>query len=187
MTDTLPNMTLPDMTAASIDDTAPEPDGAYCVTCWETLGNVTPLEYAGRGRRPKYCDEHKKSTATRSGGGSRTPRTSRDVDVACTTMAALYDGIAKGLLLVSPNAAIAWDGQIDGLNDRNRTILATNPSLAKRIASTAAKGGTASFVLSHVIAVAPVVVAVRADLAVRAARRDETPETEEARYDVGTY
>lgn len=179
--------TLPDMTAVSIDDTVPEPDGAYCVTCWE-MGIENPLDYAGRGRRPKYCDEHRKSTATRSGGSSRAPRTSRDVDVACTTMAALYDGIAKGLLLVSPSAAVAWNDQIDGLNARNRTIFATNPSLAKRIASTAAKGGTASFVLSHVVAVAPVVVAVRADLSARAAaRRAESEPDEPSHYDVGTF
>ena len=40
----------------------PEPSGDRCLTC-----NV-PIQYGGRGRRPKYCDEHRVVSGKTSGG-----------------------------------------------------------------------------------------------------------------------
>jgi len=139
------------------------PDGDVCVVCG------TPLVYAGRGRRPRYCDEHKPG---RSGTRSETTRgttgrTSKDVEAACAALHGLYEMVYYPLAAVSAPAAQVWSRAVDDLDKRNRLILSGDPKLARSIVASAEKGGVTALVISHAIAVVPVAVVAARDIQAR--------------------
>lgn len=151
----------------------------YALTC-ETCG--TPLLYSGRGRKPRFCDEHKPARSN-SGNTGRGRNADKELDQACTTLADLYDVTVLPLALLSPEAANVWSMQIDGLNSRNRTILANNRDLVRKINSAGAKGGTTAFVLSHLFAATPVaLVLIGAATQRRAARRADAAASDGTTY-----
>ncbi len=138
----------------------------------------TPITYAGRGRKPTRCDEHKRSKT--SGTGSAPRRNVRNVEAACAALDGLYQAMLMPLFAVSPDAGAAWVAQIEQLNARNRIILSGDPALARKIVDGASKGGGAALLISHVIAVGPVAsIAVR-DVRTRRAARQPQPEPENA-------
>lgn len=146
--------------AAPTDNNGVSSDSGYaCEVCG------TPLTYSGRGRPPKRCDDHKKSTSSSSNASSRSTgrRASRDVEAAMAALDAGHTALSFGLMLMSPTAAQAWETNRPGLNARNEAILTGDPALAKRIASIAAKGGGTALVLNHLIAIVPVLGIVRAE------------------------
>lgn len=108
------------------------------------------LSYGGRGRKPVLCDDHKGSTGTRKSASAK------EVELASDALRMLYEGIQPFLALLLPATAIAWSHQIDGLDERNRVMLKSNPKLVKQILSAGEQAGTVAFALSHVIAIAPV-------------------------------
>jgi hypothetical protein len=150
------------------DDTPPGPtvdsDDPTCIVCG------TPLVYSGRGPKPKYCDDHRKSS-NRSSGGAKAA--SRDVERACESLSQLYGVTAMVLMVVSPHAADVWSENAEKLDGTNRTTLANNKKLVDRINKGAASGGSAAFIITHCFAVAPVVGAIREDLAARRTEADE--------------
>lgn len=152
--------TASDIPPGASDD-IPSPD----LTC-ETCGKA--LTYSGRGRKPRFCDEHKTKS---SGSGTRSTVSDRELNSACENLNATYNALLMPMMLVSPQAAQVWESQIDGLNARNRVILANNRNLVKRINAAGEKGGNIAFILSHGIALAPVVIAFRLDMAARRAER----------------
>lgn len=132
----------------AVPDIAISSDDITCEVCGKALS------YSGRGRKPKFCDEHKKSSSSSNGSSSR--RSTRDVEAACAALSGAYSALAMPLMMVSPAAAREWAEQANALETRNRVFLEASPDLAKRIAAAAGKGGSTAFVLSHVIAIAPV-------------------------------
>lgn len=123
-------------------------DDPSCVVCG------TPLAYGGRGRKPKYCEEHKAqgSSTPRASSGRRSPR---DVEAAMAALASIHTSLEFGMMIVAGDAALAFSAQRDALDLRNRGILEADPKLAKRLATAASKGGGPALVLSHLIAIAP--------------------------------
>jgi hypothetical protein len=152
-------------------DDGSQSDDLTCDVCG------VPLTYAGRGRKPTKCDTHKRKSS-----GTTTRRGSADVELAVTSLHSLYEGFLFPLTAVSPIGAQVWANQIDALDERNRAFLATNRDLVRKINAAATKGGTTAFVISHVVAVAPVVMAVRADFAHRAATRAAAQEEAEPEH-----
>lgn len=142
----------------------------------------TPLAYGGRGRPPTRCDEHKRSgTSTGSSSRAAGPRRSnKDVDAAMAALDAAHTSLSFVFMLASPDAASVWEAQRPSLDARNRRILESDPALAKRIATTASKGGMPALVLSHLIAVAPTAAIaytnIRANAAERRAMREAQQE-----------
>lgn len=122
------------------------------LTC-EVCG--TPLTYAGRGRKPKFCDEHKKSGSS-SSSGTNTRSRNNYVDAACASLSAGYGALLLPLMMISPNAAAELRDQIPALETRNRLFLEMDPALAKKIAQSAGKTGGLALVLSHAMAFGPV-------------------------------
>lgn len=120
-------------------------------------GCERPLFYSGKGRRPKYCDEHK---STRPATSSSKGRTSDDKAVAqaCKSLDVIYRGIGLGLMARSPAMAQAWVEEMDGLSERNAMILEANPELARKLVGVGTKGGPIALLGSHVLAVWPVVM-----------------------------
>lgn len=171
---------------ASVGTPPPPPDAPPSST--DPVCDVCglPLLYSGRGRRPTKCEEHRRSSP---GSGSRSSSgtvSTKDLDMACETLHSLYeDVILTPLSAVSPMAGQTWAAQIEGLDKRNRMFLSNNRDLVKKINSTAAKGGTVAFTLSHLIAVAPVVLVLMGQY--RAVRAQAAAEAYAAQPDAQVY
>lgn len=170
---------IPEDAAPSDNVGAPEDSGYACEVCG------TSLSYSGRGRPPKRCAEHKKSSSgssTRSSGR----RSSRDVEAAMAALDAAHTALSFSLMLMSPTAAQTWEANRPGLSARNQSILEGDPALAKRIASMAAKGGTTALVLNHLVAIVPVLGIVRAEARQRRANRmQQDASVQDVAFDFG--
>jgi len=151
-----------------IDDAIPLDNTASADPTCRVCGIA--LTYGGRGRKPVLCAEHKGAGA-RSTGGMRTADrgNSADVDSAIAILDGMYTGLAMGLMMVSPNAASVWAGNVDKLQATNRVTLAADKTLTKRILKFGQRSATATFVGAHVVAIAPVVMVVQQDIAARTA------------------
>lgn len=142
-------------------------DDLTCIVC------NAPLTYGGRGPKPKYCDEHRKSGSRSGGTGTSGGASARDVERACESLSQLYDIAAMTLMLVSPEAGRKWSDNADKLDRTNRQTLANNKRLVARINKGAGAGGSAAFVITHVFAIAPVLGILRNDIASRRAENED--------------
>lgn len=160
-------------------DVPPSDDSLACEVCG------TPLVYAGRGRKPKRCEEHKtSSTSSSARTSSRGSVPDRELQQACDNLRQMYDELCAPLALVSPQAAGVWADRIDTLDKRNRVNLRNNRTLVKKINSTSERGGTLLFALSHVFAVAPVVMVLYVQASqIRQARAQAADAYEPPPYD----
>ena len=143
----------------------------------------TPLTYGGRGRKPSFCDEHKRTGATSAKTGVKS---TGSVESALTILGGLYDGLAAGLMFASPRAASEWVQRIPTLQTQNRAVLAADPDLCRRINALGKGGGKFAFVAAHAMAIMPVAGILRQDLALRAAEKAGTVQAE-AYANAGTF
>lgn len=161
-----------DFGAGHSHDAPPPPDNGAAgigadstdLTC-QVCG--VPLYYAGKGRKPKFCDEHKSSrsagTGARSGSGT-VPE--RELNQALANLDSAYEAMLMPLYMASGDAAELWQIKREKLNASNRTFLSNNRKLVKALNSTGEKTGTVGFVVSHVFAVVPVALIVYRDFTV---------------------
>jgi len=88
--------------ALSADDIPPEPDSSDVppLRC-EHDGCQNTLTYSGRGRRPKFCEEHKKTnTSTGTGTGKRSAWPKGDA--VEKNLAKLLNWSAAGITFINP-------------------------------------------------------------------------------------
>lgn len=123
------------------------------------------FEHSGRGRKPKKCPDCR-ATRTPSSGSS-TRRSTADVKAALATLDSMYSAIAFGLLTVSPASASVWAAQIEQLQRTNELALSGDKNLCRAINRMGERTGKAMFFGAHIMAIAPVVVTLRSDLASR--------------------
>lgn len=146
------------------DDNAPDED-LLCSVCH------LPMEYKGRGRKPKTHPECK------TGRGAATPRTrvpTASVETALGTLGAMYDTVTAGLVMFGmTETAKQWVLSTTSLQTTNASVLRNDPSLVKAITKTAERGGKAMFIGSHIAAVLPVVIVARMEFAARKAAKPE--------------
>jgi hypothetical protein len=129
-----------------IDAPIIESDDPQCVVCG------IPLSYGGRGRKPKYCDEHKKQPANSTPGRSRA---TGDVEAALAAMDTLYAGVTMVMMMLNTEAAQTFAAGIDAAQVQNRMAFTNDVKLTKSITRGAAKGGKGVFVATQVMLVAP--------------------------------
>lgn len=176
-TDALPDFQIvnSETTGDSRQDSPGNSLGSDDLAC-EICG--TPLVYAGRGRKPKRCDEHKRdrsgTDSTGSSGGTRggAGRGSASVEQAVATLGNLYDAVGLGFLLTSPQAASVWTGNVPELQTRNRQILQGDPELVRSINRLGVKGGKFAFVAAQAWALTPAVMIAAADQKTKAQEKN---------------
>lgn len=134
-----------------------------CIECG------TPLHYSGRGRHPKYCDDHKPGPQ-RVNTGTRTVSAKGDVETALAAMDMLYSGMTMLLLVISPEASAQFASKIGQAQMQNRLAFEGDKSLTKAVCKTSSKGGKAVFVSTQVMLFAPVAQTVVKDMAARKPR-----------------
>lgn len=151
---------MTDYESASIPDEGPVvSDDLTCAIC------DTPLQYSGRGRKPKFCSKCKPSRS--SSGTSRASRSSGDVTQALSVMESMYRGLTMVLMPLSPQAAIRWQAAIADLQLSNKLILEGDKELTRSICRMGQRGGKTAFAISHVVALAPIAMTVREDITTR--------------------
>lgn len=126
-----------------------------------------PLTYAGRGRKPRFCEEHKPGRKSSSGSSGNVKRTRPDVDQAISTLDGLYTGVSMALMATSPRGLAKWEAQRPLLIEQDRGILIADKALCRRINDMASAGGTGAFIIAHIMAAFPVAMIVREDVTVR--------------------
>lgn len=135
----------PDVTYEFVDAVpeAGNPVKGTDLTC-EVCG--TPLIYAGSGRKPKFCDEHKRAT------GSKTARRSSNaavVDRAVSELTLLY-GLAGGALkFVEPITGDAIYNNREKLGDSWRLLLETDARFRKLFADVESKAAWLPIIAVH--------------------------------------
>lgn len=164
-----------DIPADIADDLEPqdvetnEPETPEKTLVCETCG--VALDYSGRGRPPRFCDEHKKKRAA-------SPKTARssalsDAAIAAKTLDMLNNTLALGLMVLPgafsmPETAAAITEASDEFEKSAREALELSPKLAATLARAGGMSGGAALLMAYAglaMAVAPV---AREELAAKA-------------------
>lgn len=157
MTDTLSfsSATVPSETELPAGANLPQDesphDGPSCIVCG------TALEYSGRGRKPKYCDEHKRS-GTRTNVRSSTPKNDK-LAAQATDALMQMNGLAALVCMLSgmPMTAAAINNAEEGLREQVKAALITDPDLASKILSAGTHSAKISLVIAYGMFAAAVV------------------------------
>ena len=140
--------------AEAKEDVSPH-DGPACMVCG------TPLEYSGRGRKPKYCDEHKKSGARKNVRSSSAKNERLAAQATDALMQINGIGAMSCMLLGMPLTAGAITSAEEGLREQVHAALITDPDLAAKILSAGTHSAKVSLVIAYgMFAAAVVPVAV---------------------------
>ena len=112
--------------------------------------------YKGKGRKPKYCADHKEGAAPKPAAAPRT--TARgDVALAVNTLNTVYEYMGFGLMLAGAHDAHArLAAALPQLQENNARYLESDKDLVRKINSIGQKGGRAGFILSNVAVLGPV-------------------------------
>jgi len=106
--------------------------------------------------------------------------TAADVRQAMATLESLYDFTAAGLVMFGFNdSAASWVESAARLKATNEDALKAAPKLAATIARMGQTGGTATFIIAHVMAVSSLLRSVQGEVAERrraAAEAAERPD-----------
>lgn len=110
--------------------------------------------YAGRGRKPRFCDNHKKS----ANPTSPTKTSGNKTNLIVANIEQFYIGIGVGLTFVN---ATANDGMVitqsaNTLAESWRGLLDTNPKVRKYWERTLSAGGMGTVVLAHAMIAMPI-------------------------------
>jgi hypothetical protein len=146
-------------------------DGLACVVCG------TPLTYAGRGKKPKYCADHKGGR-----GGVTTARTNSptlggsapaQARAAASMLARMNLLLAMGLNSLGMNMT---SGQIVQANEEfenlAREALAADPKLARKIIGVGGSSGKAGLTMAYALMGATIAPAVMVDIKTKKAQND---------------
>ena len=135
---------IPVFTDVSVPDEKPPTQYEYaCQTCG------TELFYAGKGRKPKLCDEHKSvraASSSRKGSGTNA-QLAAQASEALTQLNAL---VAMGLFLASmPDTASALSDREDTFKEQAYAALLTDPGLSRTILKAGTTGGKISLIIAY--------------------------------------
>jgi hypothetical protein len=119
---------LPESVAIPTDDDTP--DGLVCEVCG------VPLAYSGRGRKPKYCEDHRSRSGSNTGpriptaGGSRASGKDARLRQDLTTM---LGGVGMALMLVEPFDGLVIVDRTPATVDALMEVAAQNPKFRKTL------------------------------------------------------
>lgn len=134
-----PSVTLSDegVTLDPFRSSDDSPD--HCLTCG------VPLEYGGRGRRPKYCSEHKKNASATSPASN-----SGNLAALETAIADMYRGGAAGLMLINPTDGLIVAEAAPGIAKAWIQLARTDQKVRKFLQKMTVGGGSGAVIFAHV-------------------------------------
>lgn len=141
------------------DDVAPVAGSSSDERRCEECG--TSLFYAGRGRPPRFCDDHKPISPSRSARGTTSPRR----NTGLRNEAALREALAARYLMLSNIAALRHPAYATAIRDKiDRAVEAdisyakVNPSFRRILEGMLEKTAAAEVIAVHISMFAPVAV-----------------------------
>lgn len=157
-------------------------DAEYgCVVCGVDVSHL----YKRRVKEPR-CEEHKKNP-TKGNIGSKPRSGGKDVDAAVSALDMAYNLLEMGLMFAGAHSSmnllrqsIEGDENRPGLRQQNRDYLASDPDLARRIASVGRTGGRYAFFAAQAATLGPVAILAFSEIA---ARRSEAANTSPDAFD----
>jgi hypothetical protein len=156
-------------------DDAPDISGVPEFSC-ETCGKE--LHYGGRGRKPKFCDEHKRNSSTRSSGS--TTSNEKIASAALDILVQANNLCGMGLMLMQmPQTASAIAMREDAFRVQALEALKADPALCRMILKAGATSGKAMLFMAYgmlAISIAP--VALEEIKAKKAAKAEQDEESE---------
>lgn len=172
----------PTYTDVAIPDTLPPDEGIgigsdlACEVCGK------PLSYSGRGRKPKFCDEHRKGNVKgASKGANRSNRVlAEQAADALVQVNSLMAMLCMTPILRMPMTGSAISTAEDAFRAQAVEALTTDPKLARTILKAGTTSGRMALVIAYGmlgVAVAPVAMLELKD------KRDEAAETAAAEAD----
>lgn len=141
-----------------------------CLTCG------TAIEYSGRGRKPKYCDQHKRRASTAgnrsaSGTSNNEKLAAMAVDVLCQGNAAVTVGLMFMRLNRTASAVAERD---DPFRVQAYEALKLDPALCKLILKGGASSGKVALVVAYAMMAASVAPVLIEEMKERRAEKEET-------------
>lgn len=133
-------------------DTLPGDDKRpHCIECG------TILEYSGRGRKPKYCEEHKPQShkagegKTRRTGSTKADRESQELATAYLTQ---LKKAAAYVAMVDPYDGFVIMAASDSNAQLFQGVIANNDKLRQYLSATQGQGGIVAYALSTLMTIA---------------------------------
>lgn len=136
----------PDADSTPADDNRP-----HCETC----GVV--LHYSGRGRKPRFCDEHKPQSHKAGEGKTRRSGSTKADKEAQELATAYLRGLKKAaayVSLVEPFDAFVIMAASDSNAQLFQGVISSNDKLRSYLSATQGSGGIVAYVLSTVVTIA---------------------------------
>jgi hypothetical protein len=115
---------LPESVSIPADDDAPD---LACEVCG------VPLVYAGRGRKPKYCEDHKPKSGPRLATGGSVPRASGKDARLRQDLTTMLGGVGMALMLVETYDGLVIMDRTPATVDALMEVAAQNPKFRKTL------------------------------------------------------
>ncbi len=132
-----------------------EPDNgsgtSYEYSC-ETCG--VEIFYAGRGRKPRYCDSHRKSAPKSTGSAPRRDST----DSLIESITQLYQGVGMALSFhpKTTTDGMMWTSQAEMMAESWRTLIDRDPKVRKMWVKLCQGSGYGAVIAAHAMVVYPI-------------------------------
>jgi hypothetical protein len=140
-----------------IADAPTETSELACEVCGE------PLTYSGRGRKPKFCEVHKRSKSStivpdRNAGGSNKGRSFPGEASLRTALEARYFMLSGVLAMVNPNYALVVRAGVADVVDADIEYARVNPAFRRFLEGSVEKSAAAAVVIAHGKMFAPIII-----------------------------
>lgn len=144
-----------ELTILDSDDTQPNDEvtakgDLECVECG------TPLSYGGRGRRPKYCSEHKPTPG--NSNTTKSPRKNANIDSLVQSIETMYMTVGTGLTMlpVTQNDGMLVANSAGTLAESWRPLLERDPKVRKFWEKTFTVSGYGALMAAHLMVILPI-------------------------------
>lgn len=114
-----------------------------CQVCGIDIAHL----YAGRGRKPKFCVEHKPTVGSRTAASGST----RSVDTLIGQMAEMYAAVGAGLTFIPPTATdgMIISGHATSMAESWRPLILRDPKVRKFWEKMTTGGGWGTVIMAH--------------------------------------
>ena len=152
------------------DTTPPVSDVEYpCEVCGNEAG-----PYGGRGRKPKYCADHRRGPTRKNTSGIKVTGTNDTLARQATEALCQINGfLALGAMVLSLHATAATIAEAqDTFREQTHAALLTDPDLCRTILKAGVKSGKLALLISYVMFGAAVVPVAVMEIKQKKAERD---------------
>lgn len=133
------------------DDTETIPNSASGIdTCLEC---GLQLFYSGRGRHPKYCEEHKPN---RNPNTTSSPRTSKDLASVQATLQDFYMTLGGAVMIIDDFDGMVIVERAPKLAESWIKLANSNPNVKKFLIKATSGGGFAAVIMAHASLALPI-------------------------------